>query len=242
MGEPNDEGDGTSTNQDHTPHDHSQADVIAVAIIALADEYRTRDEENQRQQGKTNRWVKAGTIFVALYTAITFYQLRATWDALDRAERASHLDQRAWVNVGRTIRPSEIKAGVSQVESIGMEFINSGKTQALDVNTVIAAQTLLTNIPFSPLYKGEARDSRTNLRPGVPFSVKVPNVTLRQEQIDAIRNGTLIFYVYGEISYEDIFANHHCTKFCLSFSPDLKGTGFCGVYNEMVDTECEYTK
>jgi hypothetical protein len=62
--------------------------------------------------------------------------------------------------------PSEVEAGVSQIQTIGIEFTNSGKTQALDVHAVVAGRALLKDVPFSPLYKGSAKDSRTTLRPG----------------------------------------------------------------------------
>ena len=92
---PSDEGEGTSTNQEHTIHDQSQTNVLAVAIVALTDEYRTRDKENQRQQEKTNRWVKAGTIFVAFYTVITFFQSYITWKTLVETIHNDRIEQRA---------------------------------------------------------------------------------------------------------------------------------------------------
>jgi hypothetical protein len=89
----------TGTNQDHAAQDGNQSKGLTAAIIALTNEYRARDQENQRQQKKNNRWVKTGTIFVALYTAITFCQWLLTRQILSHTVSMARLDQRAWMGV-----------------------------------------------------------------------------------------------------------------------------------------------
>lgn len=101
-GEPNDEEGGTSADHDRAAHDHDHTQTIANAIVSLTNEYRTRGKQSQREQKKNNRWVKAGTIFVAFYTAIIFFQSCVTWKVFTHTVDAAHLDQRASACVGRS--------------------------------------------------------------------------------------------------------------------------------------------
>lgn len=243
-----------SIGKQDTSEDHDGRPQTGMTSTIKVHSSPQQDKGTANTKEEPNKWVGAGwkiapLLISLLALGVSWSSRNASHRAADIAERALNtnienfrLDQRAWINVGRTIYPSELKAGVSQVDTIGMEFVNSGKTQAIDVRAVIAARTMFKDVPFSPAYQGTAPNSRTNLRPGVPFSVRLPNVTLSQEQVTAIRSGSLRLYVYGEISYQDIFTSHHCTKFCIYFSPDLKETGFCGVYNEMTDTECDHAR
>jgi hypothetical protein len=53
-----------------------------------------------------------------------------------------------------------------------------------------------------------AKDSREHMIVGI-------DPPMRQEQLRGLREGTLYWYLFGEISYEDIFENKRSTTFCL---------------------------
>jgi|SRR5271165_1786633 len=49
-----------------------------------------------------------------------------------------------------------------------------------------------------------------------------------------IKSKELIFYVYGELRYEDVSSRPHTTEFCIYISdPDTKEIGVCRGFNEL---------
>lgn len=238
--QPSQEKSSPEHNGSATTEYHQQSHALTVAIISLTNEYRASNKDHQREQQKNNRWVKAGTIFVFLYTLITFYQLRATWDALDHTMRNSRLDQRAWVGPKIAELPPEIKAGISL--KFGVEQINTGKTPAVNVRGITRGRSVLEGSAVVPYYPPMVKGGSIGIiQPGaVTHQFTVP-VVMTPEQVDALETGEYIFYWYGEISYEDIFGGIHCTTYCFFLEPGLKSSSQCLGYNEIRDTKCENT-
>ncbi len=148
------------------------------------------------------------------------------------AQEAMRLEQRAWVFVTET-RASELQ--VSRPLSITIGFKNTGRTPARNVQ--IAAH-------LDPLPKGqvpEPRLDKTQNRGVIP-----PNGTLfvtistgrkhaegvTEQGLEAITSGELIVWVYGTVTYDDIFETRQATMFCYMLHPDGKTFAAADVYND----------
>jgi hypothetical protein len=147
-------------------------------------------------------------------------------------QEAMHLEQRAWVFVTET-RASELQVGKPLSITIG--FKNTGRTPARNVQ--IAAH-------LEPLPKGQIPDpklDKTQSRGVIP-----PNGTLfvtmssgrkhaegvTEQGLEAITSGELVIWVYGTVTYDDIFETRQATMFCYMLHPDGKTFAAAEVYND----------
>ncbi len=55
---------------------------------------------------------------------------------------------------------------------------------------------------------------------------------ITQEQIDDLRKDSHVLYVFGRITYENVFRHSHLTTFCVWFEPDLSTPEHCHSYND----------
>jgi hypothetical protein len=111
---------------------------------------------------------------------------------------------------------------------------NSGKTPALRLTTRIASHPYRANETFVAQYdKPLTVESKGTLFPGV----KMPLETLPSPgsaepyHVDSLSKGDYIFYVYGEIHYDDIFNKPHKTTFCVFVMKSLDRLASCNTYN-----------
>jgi hypothetical protein len=56
----------------------------------------------------------------------------------------------------------------------------------------------------------------------LPFSIIIKDTYL-QQQVDEVKAGSSIFYVYGDVCYKDIFGNPHYTNYCWMYKGDMSG-------------------
>ncbi len=55
---------------------------------------------------------------------------------------------------------------------------------------------------------------------------------LNDAAITKLSNGESTMYVFGEITYKDVFDKFHSTRFCMFVFRDLKTLNSCDKYNE----------
>lgn len=164
-------------------------------------------------------------IFVSTtaYVIVSYYQLRATNDALI-------ITQRAWVLVRDMKSPATIERGKPFSVEIILE--NFGHSPAMDM--VTGATGLAADGPFPkrppwPEYKEPP--GLTLLGPGQPTRVPVPVTNMPADVVDDINARKTGFYIYGVVRYTDPFGTRGETKFCGRFSGD-RSFGFCSTHNE----------
>lgn len=175
-------------------------------------------------------------VFTAVYALISYNSLKQAVRGVDIAENTlkqiqenARLDQRAWVGP-IVISVVELKAG--SIATFEIQIGNLGKTPALKNGNKIGIYGYYPTEKFVPHYFHE------------PYSISViqPNqrllewakssVPLTKEMIDSFENGNSVYYVYGELLYEDIWKQPHSTHFCQYLAKDLKNFLNCGVYND----------
>jgi hypothetical protein len=80
---------------------------------------------------------------------------------------------------------------------------------------------------------------RIQLKPEIKIiseaEVSVKDKLFTKTDIDDLASGKNILYMFGLITYEDIFKQPHWTKFCMYLSTDLTAFTGCSKYNETDD-------
>lgn len=154
------------------------------------------------------------------------------------AGEATRLEQRAWVGVKHLRLLDELKAG--RVIIAQADYTNTGHTPALDTNAHIG--THMSHISEEPVDIGNISQARMKpTRQKKPFVV-FPNqlfssgpvrfdFTPTKLDIENIMTSKMLLYVFGELSYTDVFHRTHITEFCGQFSPASGTLNTCDQHN-----------
>lgn len=180
---------------------------------------------------------KAETISSSLQKAVTDMDV-ANSNAklsLNATIRQFQLEQRAWVGAVDLPRPKDLAAG--KKPSLEAIVTNTGKTPALDVTDSISGHAFLRGQAFVPIKTQPTINSVLSvgvIQPGQQVSLWTSPTfqTLTKDKINGLRSEGTILYVYGEISYKDVFGKVHHTHFCGFLRPDLTGFNACQSYND----------
>ena len=167
-------------------------------------------------------------------------------DALDATIENFRLEQRAWVGAVHAIPPEYKEGGKNvyvkdgQPMKTGVKIVNSGKTPALNVRTIVSMFYWKSSDEFVPTFK-----KVINIGDGPSTSVLQPNATavikarsipeeggINKADIANIANAQQILYIAGKITYEDIFKRPHSTLFCMYLDPSLTVFNNCNGHNE----------
>jgi hypothetical protein len=167
-------------------------------------------------------WVElAGIIGGLLGLVVLFCQLRATQEQLKEMHDQKVMDERAWMF------PSDYAVTwLSNHLELTVKFKNTGKTPAFNFNQRSAQIQILPpydeyNLP--PQLRNDIPEYDTE--PIVRFQGTVaPNQTITLDpkpnmpfnDFDLKTN----LYIYGTVWYDDVFNQHHWTRFCARYSPD----------------------
>lgn len=145
--------------------------------------------------------------------------IKATQDALQ-------LDERAWVGPKSTDIVS-FQAG--QPPSIVVAWGNTGKTPAKNVITGWAMKAQPSTVPFTYALTPRPVDvARTTVMPGQNLLLGFSNTNpLQAIEIESIKNGSMVLYIYASIWYDDVFDAHHRTDFCEIMNRDTRAFTPC---------------
>ncbi|ASP98520.1 hypothetical protein CN138_09410 [Sinorhizobium meliloti] len=182
------------------------ATIVLVVVTALL--WRVTDRSAKAADVSASAALRS--VEIATETA------KLTEDTAKRQLRAYIVVPGAVLNcdAGGSLRPYVV-AGSRAIGTI--ELVNTGQTPALNVRVKIqiglrsvpaAAESfgLLPNPPASTTVLGAGRQSRSDaVLPSTILSATISNLASGSEAI----------FLFGEISYEDIFGESHVTKFRL---------------------------
>lgn len=151
------------------------------------------------------------------------------------------IDGRAWVGVSRQSGPAEVVASSDIIFSVVVR--NSGKTPALNVTHRVRYEGKRKNETFVPVYSDVSTQRGIGsvgvLAPGAEVELGTLPFRLPQDWMKHLMNGEGILYIHGQIEYEDIFQQPHCTAFCILYESDPKKAKVCPAYNYMTDAKCK---
>ncbi len=143
----------------------------------------------------------------------------AAWKQVQAAQDISRIETRAYV-YARPRRVFHVMEGESALQSY-VSFGNSGQTFATDVESRVG---LVVSGPVVP----DRIDDLGWLEPEKGVAIITPNFEidiirnrepLKAEQIRQIRtfDGKSRIYVFGTISYNDVYGKPHTTVFCFTY-------------------------
>lgn len=164
---------------------------------------------------------------------------------LDTTVQQFRLEQRAWVGFVSAL-PPEYKEGDKDVYvkdgqplRAGVSIINSGKTPALNVHAVAAMSYWKSDDEFTPVYKIAnmlGGPSTSVIQPDNTISITTPSFPekggINKADVDNIISGRWTVYISGYITYDDVFREHHRTKFCCFLDRGLRSFHNFKNYNE----------
>ena len=239
----------TKTNEEEREHSHEH-DLRVFRYRAYWCRKRLKGSfvnlwwDFRREAGKIRFWVEAvGIMVLIVYTAYTIKMYSANRESADAAKSAAgtatntmnqsidafHLDQRAWVTLGKFKLVEEPVAG--RPVKIGFSIINSGKTPAIKCTTermpLMGAVAARRGVPE---YYANSKEiwpdgSKTIGRPVFmvlpiaeqdetePWTTE-PRSTLTPKVIREYKEKTRVLYVIAKIWYDDVFGDHHWTTTC----------------------------
>jgi hypothetical protein len=139
-------------------------------------------------------------------------------------------DKRPYVGVTIQIPTFEIGKSIAPQVLV----TNSGQSPALNLRGQIVGELLAPNSP-APSPPDEIVDMGQNVGILMPnANVFQPAAVDRkfqdQSEIDSIKSGRRVPWIYGRVEYEDVYQNHHWLKYSASF--DAKASVY--VYRQMI--------
>jgi hypothetical protein len=264
----------TNKRQD-TEHEPQQPPITVRAELYVPENVEKDRRTHENRQHSLQIWVVIGTwaAFLAAsgyaYVAIrqwremiavrhqAQYAIDKTIEGIDLARTNAHLDQRAWLSIAM----QATDAIVGQPLTIEGYSSNSGRTYATNARVcVIKAvspneKQLLP--PQSPRFK-ECRDADWKppgiIAPNSGNLFAVDQVTsagqtgLDKTSAEWLNSNKEIVWVYGKVTYDDIFGCHHWLTYCFyrASTAKINATQFgpphfitCNNRSPEVDHECQ---
>lgn len=211
--------------------------------------------ESLKSPEVSNRTIAIATVVIAAATVFTWLEVRSGSTQTDKiidadqriatamegavgqaaaslaeTQKSFRDDQRAWI--GPVAGPI-IDWGVGKKFSVAIPVKNDGKTPATDVTTVMAIRPLSRQkLPiFTDLVKPSGHFV---LQPGGVTYIKIiGGRPINQADFDAVNSGDIILWVYGKITYDDVFGRHHWTTFAQTFNPSNMGLDMYSTDNQV---------
>lgn len=166
---------------------------------------------------------------VALNVLILIVLAFQGWTLYQTVE-ISRNDQRAWVGAVDVSFP-DVREGSALHATVLVT--NSGRSPARNVEHDVCYNIGPAADLFTPTYARTeaAPPSISVLQPGAQVRLPVYRAPLTQQQAEDILSGQQTLYVFGRISYEDVFNTPHETTFGYSLVPSLSGWRHTNTYN-----------
>jgi hypothetical protein len=257
----NDDTANTKNNLSHNSRSGEIIMVIATIVIAISTTIYTIYARQQlkvmsntlaemKQSGnetktQTDRMITE-TNRIANATTKTVEQSKT---ALDATIENFRLEQRAWVGT-LEVFPAQYedkgrKVYVKEGQQIrgGVFIMNTGKTPARKLYSLVSMQRLKSGVEPFPKYKVVRQQQPTVttsipthgvMQPGMKFALNPLPIegNVSKADIDDLVSGKYVVYITGMITYEDIFDRSHKTMFCMYLKPDLATFSACSTGNE----------
>jgi hypothetical protein len=168
--------------------------------------------------------LKVTDTLIAAFTGLLFFATVALWSATRRlvsgAEQTAERQLRAYVFVedglikgfrGITAKPPlQMAPGGNWTFIIQVDIKHYGQTPAHHLTTWFDADIRAAG---EPRFTGAAQlKERSPLGPG-SIRRAIPTKTLTPEQVEAVRKGDSIFWVWGRAEYVDVFGNMRWLEF-----------------------------
>jgi hypothetical protein len=196
--------------------------VVEEKLRETEPSIQDRQPEDKNTGREPHNWIETlnafSTFVIAVFTVLlavgVIFQIR------DYRAR-----ERAWVILSIEHHPT------LQVQQTGnicrfTGFIqNFGGTPAtiLDMGYFGDAINRGDQLPTEPYYLGEKRPEQTSY-PLVPKGLIPASCDVLQSDMDKVRTGEMILYIFGFIKYQDTFRRTRETRYCFRYYPPIPGS------------------
>lgn len=181
-----------------------------------AEQY-SKDYDQRGQQVTLARWSNWITLAGVIVGVVSVAGLAIS---VFQARKAMELDQRAWLGIASVV-PLQLEH-----PQIGIRLQNFGKTPALHIVERAQWKVVSSGDVFDPSVLVEQTKPVSALRvlaPGIPANIGQQLDAPNLQQTADIASGKSVFYIFGSMTYEDIFQHEHFLHFCLKFNPGMHG-------------------
>jgi hypothetical protein len=212
--------------------------VIAVGTLVSAGAIYMQYREMHEGGAQTDRIIAADERIASAMEG-TLGEAKRSLDATITQNR---LDQRAWVGpIEMGINDPPVHVGSRLVATIVLT--NSGKTPALDVATLASIEFVDKDAILNPHYQIDKTDqvSRSVIQPGMKEIITTLPVssptgsgagTMGTKDFTEIQSGKSIVYVFGKITYRDVFGGKHFATFCGFLNRNMTTLRPCKTYSQ----------
>lgn len=157
-------------------------------------------------------------------------------DVLDATINNFRLEQRAWVGSRST---DIIDFVEGKPVSIKVMLVNSGRTPALNTKTLygvaIPKRKLLAQdlLPFDAMKPDGIYQGIMTLLPNSLMRVSANSEeVMSSASIENVKRGKSFVYIFGKITYSDVFNTVHTTRMCMHYDPLVNSFNNCETYND----------
>ncbi len=165
-------------------------------------------------------------------------QLTTMEGQLDQMREIGQLDQRAWIGFSRGTH-SQIKP--DEETELLVQFVNTGKTPAHNIATHHTCSIRPADFDIGGHAKAHTDKSwdetstKGPIPPNVGFMIRhsIPADLLTPAVVQQIQSGVQLVFVFGKITYSDVFGGDHETRFCHVVNPESTGMKPYHEYNYM---------
>lgn len=209
---------------------------IRIANDALKDARESSKEQSDRAERLTK--ANEDVAHASMQSAETLKQ--SSGKSLDATIENFRLDQRAWITTKKMTFQGYTAGGKRVVIKEGrpikfeITYTNTGKTPA----RILATKTyffVMKNGEKPPLQEKSIISTENDpftLFPNGEYSHEIASQGYSQKQIETLKSGQYVIYIYGMIPYEDVFGQIRWTQYCNYLMPDFTSTAVCSFYNE----------
>ena len=227
-------------------------EIVVIALIGWEIALSIRADTNQATNFSAQQNVLTDMQKSTKDTADQLALLKSTTEEMNRgvernaeaAEASSKtaakslvVSERAYLTI--TSVSTEPKAG--EKLRVTNSLVNSGKTPAIEVKAKAWIATTGKEMAVEDAYKrvvaGVALDDKMSsnqiLGPTQTSQQIVESaMPLSNEDFTAINNGSLVWYVFVELRYDDTFGPHHTALACNRYYPERKTLVLCSTLNK----------
>jgi hypothetical protein len=224
---------------------HVHGEVEANIPARVIEQYKTARQENTSRDNWRFFVEIVTLVIVAIYAGLTAWQAFSTQTIVELTRTQYTLDQRAWLGITEVSTPPDLQAGT--VLNPSASLVNSGKTPAISVMRKAGYRILPASVPLNP---GQEVSNQTPISLGVITPGGKRNLAIGdlgavvKQRAEELSSGAFRLYLFGDISYNDVFGLRHHTRFCMRMelakpyatvrSRWIFGKRiFCGIFPEM---------
>lgn len=181
----------------------------------------------------------------ALQTAIDQFrqEQRSAHDSLQASIDQFDQEQRAWIGIG----DAAVTFSPADPWEYTVNAYNTGKTPSNHTIAKVgwmslAKGTKLTEDCFKRFAYPPTEYQIGDIFPGSHLPLKAGNQSVLVAQaaaIEQMKRGDIVFYIFGEVDYQDVFKAQHWARYCYWVGRDLRTSSQCAIHN---DSDSDYPR